>query len=284
VPDEDVQNAIALNWFQLNASRIIWPTMSGGLIALTGIGGALLVCVISLLFGVVTLLPIQDPDPDRQRGGHASPIVEMMEGLRYSMTTPVIAMVLTLVVAIGMFGLAFMNVGPAYGKEELGLNAAETGVFMMALGIGSIIGNTALLYIEVKNRNLVFVLLSAAFALSLIGLALSPWYAVAFLCVALFGLFNASIVVVAQTIFQDVVPPHLMGRVLSIFMQAPGLAMIASLPIGVVGDLVGLRWAIGGISLLLLVSTVVLAAIYLPRLQREDKERALKLEASEAKA
>jgi MFS family permease len=278
VNNEDMLNAVALNSFQMNASRIIWPTMAGGLITITGTGGAFVVCAVASLVGIVFLLPIKVDASAGADRRNVSPLQGVIEGVKFTMSVPVLVMVMTLVVAIGMFGLTFQNMAPAFAREAMDFGAAETGLFMMATGVGSLIGTAMLLVFDVKNRNLLIVCLAVGFGLSLVALAVNPTYAGSFILVAVVGLFSSSVPVVAQTIFQIVVPQQFLGRVNSLLMTAPGLAAVVALPIGLLGDEFGLRWAVGGIGVLLAAISLGAGIYRLPRLPRNEDEAARRAE------
>ncbi len=105
--------------------------------------------------------------------------------------------------SISIFGLAYMQLGPAYGREVLDLNAGMTGLFMMAAGIGSIIGSSIMVAFDIKNRTAMFVAFAGLFAVALLGLAITPWSAAAFLLMGIFGVSSSGLVILGQTIFQN---------------------------------------------------------------------------------
>jgi len=57
---------------------------------------------------------------------------------------------------------------------------------------------------------------------------------------------------VAQTIIQTTVPQRLLGRVISLWSFAGGLGSIMALPMGLIGELYGMRVALGGVAFILL--------------------------------
>jgi len=81
--------------------------------------------------------------------------------------------------------------------------------------------------------------------------------------------------VLAQTIFQVVVPQDYLGRVNSMFMVAPGLAALVTLPIGILADAIGLRLVVGGIGVFLMFTTTIITLLQLPRVHVSEKDRAL---------
>lgn len=270
VHGEDMLNAVALNSIQMNISRIVWPTLAGLVIASIGSEGALFFAVICYVVGFVCMIPVPGEAGTLARGG-ASALTQLVEGLSYTFATPVLAVAITLVVSMGMFGLSFNNIAPAYAREVMHFGPATTGFFLMAAGIGSIAGSVAILVLAPGNRLFVMVVLSLAFAGSLIGLALSPWPTSAFLLMGVFGLANTTLAVVAQTIFQLIVPAQFIGRVMSLFMMAPGIAALLTLPIGLIAELAGLRVAVAGIGVILLAVSLVLGVARLPGMQSQVK-------------
>ena len=63
----------------------------------------------------------------------------------------------------------------------------------------------------------------------------------------------------ARDWLQTNVPQRLLGRVVSLWTIGGGLAALSAWPIGEIGDLLSLRWSLGGVAVLLLACTVVIA-------------------------
>lgn len=267
VPQADLMNAVALNAVLQHASRILWPPVAAGLIAWIGIGPTLVVNGMTLVVGIAALFPI------RRLAAIAtvqrrSPIRELADGIRYTWSTPVVSNVMTLAMAIGLFGLAFLNMAPGFAREELGFDVRATGLFVMASGVGSLLGSSVLIMWEASNKYRLFLVICVTFALSLIGLAVNPWYTAAFVLSGLFGLAATSLSVVGHTIFQTVVPSHLLGRVVSLWSFAGGLGSMTALPIGLMGEVYGLRVALGSVASILLAITVWVGIVMPARARR----------------
>lgn len=260
VPVEDTMNAVALNSMQQQASRILWPSLAGALIALFGVGTTISISALCSLLGILCLQILRGLQEEKLARG-ASAFKEMLEGVHYTFTTPRLSMVMTLALAIGAFGLAYMSMGPAFARLELGFSASMTGLFMMASGVGALLGSLLLLVINVRDQHRFFVFWCFAFGASLIALTLNPWPAIAFVCMALFGISTTGLSITGQAIFQLTVPPRLLGRVSSLWMVGGGLGSITALPIGLVGDEFGLRWALGGVAVMLLVVTAWIGVV-----------------------
>ena len=273
VDKEDIMNAVALNSMLQHASRIVWPSVAGIMITLVGVGPTLIVNGVSYLVGIGALFMIHGTVPVFGQG-RSSPLREMADGLRYTWSVPATTLVMGLAISIGLFGLAFMNMAPGFARQELGFNAAETGLFMMVGGLGSLVGSMVLLVINVENKNRLFVGLVFVFAFSLIGLSINPWYWGAFFFSATFGLAATTLSLVANTIVQLVVPSHMLGRVLSLWSLSGGLGSMSALAIGLVGEAFGLRLALGGAASILVVITLWVGVIRSPLRHQDAAQRA----------
>ncbi len=263
VREEDLMNAVSLNAMQQNSARIIWPAMAGGLIGLIGAGGTLVVCGACYIVGIFFLLMIRNLSQGRA-STQESAVTQIIEGFRYIAATPLVMTVALMMIALSFFGLAYMQMGPAYGREVLGLSAGMTGLFIMASGVGAITGSTALVSFEVRNRTAMFVAFSGLFGAALLGLAVTPWVAGAFLLMGLFGVSSSGLVILGQTIFQAMVPDRLLGRVMSLWTFTGGISSISALPMGFAADEFGMRGALGFVAVMLIVICVLVTVVRKP--------------------
>jgi hypothetical protein len=257
----------------MHSSRILWPSIAGVLIAFAGIGSTLLLSALCSLAGIICLFRIRAWNAAASRAvSNASPYQQMLDGLRYVRGAPQVSTVMKLSLCCGLFGLAYMNLSPAFAREELDLNSSGAGLFLMSMGAGAIAGSALMLVFPVQDAHRLFVILVGVFGLNLVLQAMNPWLPAAFVLMAFFGLANSALVVAGQTFLQVSVPQAYLGRVIGLWSLAGGLGFITSLPLGMLGDAVGLRWAIGGAGLLLIASTLLVVALARPA--AEDTKRA----------
>jgi MFS family permease len=261
VGDADMLNAVALNAMQMHSSRILWPSLAGVLISLLGVGATLGLSAASSLTGVICLTRIRGIDDTVSMDAtHDSHLQQIAHGVRHAFTSPGVSTIMLLSLACGLFGLAYMNLAPAFARDELGLGSSGAGLFIMSMGVGAIVGSGLLLFFPVKDGRQLFVLLVGVFGVNLMAQGAVPWLSAAFLLMAAFGFSNSALVVAGQTYLQTTVPPQMLGRVIGLWSLAGGLGFVAALPIGLIGDAVGLRWSIAGAGALLLASTFVVIA------------------------
>jgi MFS family permease len=256
VGEVDMVNAVALNAIQMHSSRILWPSLAGGVIALAGAGATLLLSSVASFCGIVCIwmigaIPRQELAPERT--SHAA---EMKEGLRYTFSEPGVSTIMWLCIIVGLFGLAFMNLAPAFAREELELGPGGVGLFMMASGVGAIFGSVWLLAFPIKDGLGAFTFTMLIFAADIILQAAIPFVPATFVLMGVWGAISAIGVTAGQTYLQMNVPQRLMGRVIGLWSLAGSLGFVTALPIGVLGDEIGLRLTLAGVGVILALLTV----------------------------
>ena len=105
VPDDKLTNAVSLNSASFNLGRLIGPGLAGVVIALWGVGPALLLNTFTFVFVIVALLRLRSnelrPAPRAKgRGG-------IREGFHYVRMRRDIQLVMLLVFVLGTFGMNF---------------------------------------------------------------------------------------------------------------------------------------------------------------------------------
>jgi MFS family permease len=262
---QHLANAIALNSLLFNSARVVGPAIAGILVALVGPGWAFLINGVSFVPVIIGLLLISVVHVPRPGIAARSALPEV---LRYLRTEPRIAMLLGLLAAQTIFASGQFILGPALA-EDLGQGAEGLGVLLSASGAGAVVGGirlAATAHHSRRWRGLLGAGLGLGLGLASIGIAQS--YAVTLLCLVVSGwgtvTFNAS----ANTLIQSIVPDHLRGRVLSLYvLTLLGLMPVAGLFMGALGSAVGSAGAIaiGGVGYTL----IIVAAFVLSRPLRQ---------------
>jgi len=272
VEPQEMMNAVALNTIQQHTSRIVWPATAGGLVAVAGVGVTFGISAACSVFGIVCLAMVRAPSHETLERG-ASFLAEVREGVRYTFSTPVVSTIMTLGLGIGLLGFCFQALAPGFAREEMGFSSARTGVFMMSLGIGALAGSALFLVLDVQDRLRAYMRLCAVFAVGLSLIAINPYGLASFPLMAAYGFSNATTSVAGLTLLQTTASQRYLGRVISLFAVGVGMGFLLALPIGLVGDEVGLRW-----PLLVLGLSFALWTLWVGRpaaLARIDRERAL---------
>ena len=247
VERDDMMNAIALHSMVNQTGQIIGPAIAGGIIELAGIGTTLLVNAGLYLSGIAFLLMIRGLPP-RSAAGEATVLEDFRAGLQCIRSTPILYTVLGMTISFAFFAVSYRQVMPAFTKVVLEIGAGETGLLLLAAGLGSLCGS--LILASMGNfRHKARLLMASVLLLSvfLTLFAWSPWFWVSWLILLFVGAMSFGFFTpMANILLQLNVPSELRGRVLSIFQLAPAVHYLGALPLAVAADLISWPVAITG--------------------------------------
>ena len=254
VDREDLMNAVVLNSAVMNSGRILGPALAGGLIELYGIDVALYVNASCYLVGVLSLIMVRQV-PSSRPEAKTSILADLFDGLRFYWKTPVVFTAITIGFAMGLFGMPYQQVLPAFAKDVLGSGAGEVGLLMTGAGVGSLIG-TVILASQGNSPHKNRILLTSifGFGIGLLVFAWTQWFWMTWVTLLCVGL-GTSMIPMITTVLQLTVPSEFQGRVLSLWYLSAGLMFVGALPLAVVAD--ALSWPIavtGGAALYLCIA------------------------------
>jgi MFS family permease len=253
VEERSLLDAVGLVNAAVHAGRIAGPALIGGVIELWGIGSALFFNAACYLISIGFLSQIGPAQ--RQVVKESQPVLQnIKEGMEYIRATPVVATVLIITCAFGGFGMAHLQVIPAFAKETLNSGAADVGMLMLASGVGSLIGA---LVVTLLGGPRMYRWLLACIVLFCVFLTLfswSTWFWVSWGLFVVVGIVSLGTVwPLATTILQLETPRELRGRVMGALHLTPGFHYLGALPLAIVATELG--WAVAiscaaGLSLL----------------------------------
>lgn len=225
---DDLANAVALNSTQFNAARIVGPALGGIAIAAVGVAGCFYLNAASFL-AVLGSLVLMRPDrffhfPKSTRG---NVFKQLGEGVRYAVSTPDILLVIILLAVIGTFGYNFTVVLPLIAKYVLNANPEQFGILFTAMGAGSLLAALSIAYSGRATRT-GLLMGASGFSVLLFALGASRWWAMTIPVIVALGFASIIFTATANTRLQRVTPPHLRGRVMSIY----ALLFAGTTPIG----------------------------------------------------
>jgi predicted MFS family arabinose efflux permease len=223
----------------MNSSRVIGPSLAGILIGLVGVAGCLALHGLAYVWSVFNVLAIRVP-PYTSRARDSSVLQNLMEGFRYCYEQKSVFGMLSLAVMTTVFGMQYTNLLPAFARDVMGMGPDGLGLLMTAVGVGAIAGSIGVASLgAAKHRGTVLLLNAAVFggAMVLVGLTRSLPMVMVLLAVA--GACQAVMMVLNQTIIQQIVPDHLRGRVMAAYMVTWGMMPLGTLPAGWIAELYG---------------------------------------------
>src|SRR5262249_36780195 len=120
VEREDLTNALALNSFLINSSRIVGPAVAGFVVGLWGEGPAFILNALSFLAVMVSLELIRTGPraPDSDAAG-ADAWHHALRGVRYAWAHPGMRAMILLLAAIGFFGMPYLPLMPIFSDGIL---------------------------------------------------------------------------------------------------------------------------------------------------------------------
>jgi MFS family permease len=282
VPRRLLMNGIALNSAQFQSARLLGPLAAAALVlAGAGMGEVFYVNAASFLFVIAALWAIRL----RTGSGHGRPDAaaepadrarssswrldswhQLTAGLRYARQDPVVGLLILSTAIMTVCAFPYMTLLPAIVSRSLGHAGRElsrTVAFVMAAnGLGALSGALVVAGLPItvsRNRLIPFTL--AALAALLIGFSLSHWLPLTLVLSTLAGAALLASSSLTNTSIQMVVPGHLRGRVMALFVLAfMGMMPVSSILFGSLGQAIGPAVAVLVGALLLLAWAVVLLA------------------------
>ena len=179
-----------------------------------------------------------------------------VNGLSVIKNSPVLLTVIVLACSFGGFGMSHLQVVPVFAKDQLGADATRAGVMLLASGVGSLVGNIALTFMDREwlYRWLLACLVTMAVVLTGFGWSTSFWVAWAlFLILGVVSL--GTVWPLSTTILQIAAPAEVRGRVMGILHFTPGFHYLGAWPLSFVAAATGWAWAMTGAAALMLLVT-----------------------------
>jgi len=246
VGPRELPNAVALNSGLFNASRVIGPAVAGLLIAVVGTGLCFVVNAISFLAVLVALYLIREEElyPVEKRPG-TKVVAGIREGLAWAAHTPLARIVLCVVTVVSLVGFNFNVLVPLLASQTLDVGAGTFGLLSAAFGLGALGGALATASMREASPR-VFVGGAVGFSLAMLGLGFVHSVDVALVLLLLLGMSFSFFTSSANALVQLASPPHLRGRVMSLYLFAfAGLAPIGGLVAGFLAEQGGTELAFG---------------------------------------
>ena len=219
VEKKDLPNAIALNSIQFNLARVFGPLLAG--VTLAAFGTAICFALNGLSFLVVIVaimsLTIQHTRPAEQK----SILHELNVGLTYVRgETAIIA--LTVLASLTTFlGLPLLTFLPIFARDIYHGDVGRYSQMMAFSGAGAVCGALVVAWLgRFKHMGLTLLIVQFAFGLLITAFAICRIGWLSNLLLFLAG--SALIVVFSMTasLVQLIVPDHMRGRVVSVYMVA----------------------------------------------------------------
>lgn len=267
VPARDFPNAVSLNSVMSETARIVGPSMTGLLIAVTGsVGLIYAINAVSFLAVIAAVAAIRTAVRDRVQPA-AVDFHALIEGFRYARRSPVIMGAIVMDFFAAFFGSSNALL-PIFASDILHVGPEGYGLLVAAPSVGALLTSTSMSVRRSFSRPGVAMMWGVIlYGSAMILFGVSTVYALSLLFFALTGTGDSLSTILRQVIRQLATPDHLRGRMTSINMIfAFGGPQLGEVEAGLVASLWGAPIAVvsGGIGCLL---TVAFAAWLSPALR-----------------
>lgn len=252
VPPDQIMNAVSLNSASFNAGRLLGPALGGLIISQWSVGVGMLVNSASFLAVLVALvsLNVDELHPSAPRRGSGA----LKEAVLYLKGRPDLQLIMATIFCLTMFAMNFQVTNALMATSAFGKGATEYGLLGSMLAIGSLTG--ALLNARrtvPKLRTLLIAMTSLAVCTMLMAIAPSYWFFALVLIPS--GLSSMTALTTSNSTVQLTSDPAMRGRVMALYMAInQGSAPIGAMIIGVIAEHLGVRYALGLASIVVLLA------------------------------
>ena len=256
VGQEGISNAMALNAAGMSAATVMAPAIAGNVYAYLGAEGAYY--VITGLFLLSVILTTFLPHIDAKGTGRRSMMADIKAGLSYIGRSPLVMVLLVTAMATTMLAMPFRFLMPVFVVDVYNRGPEDMGLLLTMMGVGTLIGSLFIAAIGQWHRGLLLLVGGAISALTLLSVALFPFYYLAVGLMLFLGLGDAGRRALNQALVMEVAEDAYRGRVWSVFMMNFGLTPLGVLPAGLASQYLGGQVAIGILAVLLLFTVAAL--------------------------
>ncbi len=234
IPDKTyLVNALSLTTSLLHISRIAGPALAAIVLSLWGAPICFLLNAVSYLFSIFTIRQIHTP----KKLPPAVSKVGLLTIIKHIWSKPFIRAMVQLYVVMGLLGIQYLVILPAFVSIHLHLAESALGTIMACSALGSLLASLVLAALADVPRLAKGIGPSViGFGLSLMAFASAPNLAVAMLLSLPLGLFQTFSMSGSSALVQQLIKNEAVrGRVLSLFTflsigaAAPGALLIGLL-------------------------------------------------------
>jgi len=265
VPGEQVMNAVSLNTMGMNVFRILAPAATGFLIEAFDFASVYYVSSAMYGLGVVCMFLLPRTAPKYSEGSSA--FTDIVDGVRYIRQNKTMLLVLVSTFFIMICGIPFMQLMPMITEDILKVGASGMGILLSISGMGAITGSIILASLPSRKRGTIMLISGIIMGLALVGFAFSELWLVSVIVVIFIGLGQSTHRTSGNSLAQNYTPPEYRGRVMSFMMMGLGFSSLGTFFAGIIAEVIGIQWAIGGLAAILVVMSFTLLA-FTPRLRR----------------
>jgi MFS family permease len=247
-----LRQAMSLDQFTVNGTRLLGPLVGGAAYAALGMIGVYSLSLAGFTLAVL-LVYSTTANPGRVASAGESFRASLLHGLRYIRTQRILRGVLLFTIVANFFGFSYVTMVPVVGRELLQLNPEGVGLLQAMEGAGAVL---AAIVLATTTRTVrfarSFALGGLLFLFMLIPFALSPWFLPSAVALFLAGIGIGCFGAMQSTTLLNASDPAQRMRVMGVLVMCIGAAPAGVLVTGALADWYGasaalLSMALGGL-------------------------------------
>jgi MFS family permease len=236
-------NAVSLNSTEFNLARVIGPSLAGVLVATVGLGWCFVLdaATYTVVIAMLAMMTASELNPAPRVAAAKG---QLMDGLRYVRSTPVLFNLLLMMGIVGMLTYEFSVTLPLLSEFTLDAGASGYAALTAAMGIGAVFGG---LYTAGRRRTgpRLLALSSFLFGVSVLLVAIAPSLALAIAAMVIVGFFSINFTSLGNVTLQTESRQDMQGRVMALWSVAVlGTTPIGGPIVGAIGEHFGARWSL----------------------------------------
>jgi len=251
-----LQNAMALSMGGMNATRILGPTISGLLVPLVGLAGALSFGITLYIVAFLCIFGVKRSRPEKT-ARDKSVLSDLVEGFRYMAHNRLVLALMVFGILPMFLAMPFQTLLVIFTEDVWAVGASGLGLLYTISGIGGLLGSIYVAQLnERRGRLRTMIVTLVGFSSFLFAFALSPWFLLALPLVLIANVFSSVFGTLNNTAIQVLIPDSVRGRVSSFMMMSFGITPLGTLPMAAVAERYGAPTAVAIAAILVLVVTV----------------------------
>lgn len=256
VGKETLFNAVTINSWEVNLTRLIGPSLAGIVAATIGLTACFLLNGISYIavLIVLSLMTTEDlfPAPRSKKVSG-----QLKEGLAYIRGNSVLRNTLVMLALVGTFTYEFPVILPLLAEFTFHNLKFGYAALTAAMGFGAVVGG---LFVASRKKNSPrqLIVATSIFSIAMFLVAISPTLPVAIIAMMLVGAASINFTSLGNITLQLESLPEMRGRVMSFWtIGFLGTTPIGGPIIGWIGEHIGPRWGLGVGGLAALIAAVL---------------------------
>ena len=267
VTKDRVANATSLTTIGLNICQLVAPACAGFLIDKVNFQAAFVMMSGFYLISIFITNFVPAGEVASSGGGHV--MSDMVEGLRYIRNNVMLLWIVVYSMLCSMVVLPLGAMMSVFSDSILKVGGTGLGLLQGFSAAGALITVLGIASLAIKKRSLLMLGTGLILGLAQAAFAFSTSFPLSLLLMVFAGAGTMGQITIAMIVLQTNSDPAQRGRVLSILLLGMGLSGLMTFCSGFIAEVIGIQWTIGGISLLLVVATILILFL-VPKLRKLD--------------